>query len=143
LPLQAAVVEAADLTLPLTTLQLAPTAAYPFSAGTTAVRATLVESNDDEPVPVNVARVRLAWLDDDGLTWNDAPTLSRTDAHGDFAALLRLAPADMPRFDADGALTVRLFAARGGGAERASSTFQIPQGRVTDAPAFAWDDLQP
>jgi hypothetical protein len=143
LPLRVDDVDAADLQRPLMTLQLSPTAGYPFAAGTTAVRSVVLESNAGERVPLANARVRLAWLDDQGPTWRDAPTVSRTGPRGDFAALLRLAPSHLPQFDANGEITVRLFASRDGEAdERFTSPFQIPQGRVTDAPAFAWDDLQ-
>ncbi len=144
LPLRADAVAAADLARPLMIVQLAPEAGYPFGAGTTAWRSQLIEAQDDKRLPVPGAGVWLAWLDDDGLTWHDAPTLSRTGPRGAFAVLLRLAPSDLPRFDASGALTVRLFARLDGEpTARATPAFQLPQGRVTDAPALAWNDLQP
>jgi hypothetical protein len=144
LSLHADDIDAADLQLPLTTLQLSPTAGYAFAAGPTVVRSALLESNGGERVAMANARMRLTWLDDNGLTWHDAPTASRTGPRGDFAALLRLTPSDLPLFDANGQITVRLAASRSGDTrERFTSPFQIPQGRVTDTPVLAWDDLQP
>lgn len=142
LPLDAAEIAAADLNLPLHVVELSPRAGYPFARGTTAVRATLIESRFTGPTPVAGASVRLAWLDEGGTTWHFAPTRSRTDAHGDFACVLRFATTDSPQFDADGRLTVRLFAERFAQTERSTSPFQIQQGRVADALTFAWDELQ-
>jgi len=143
LPLHAEPVAASELIRPLMSLQLSPAAGYPFDAGTTALRSTLLKSRDPEVKPIVGAQVRLVWLDDDGSTWRDAPTGSRTSQSGAFAALLRLAPSDRPFLDANGALSVRLLARRDGATERSTSAFVIPQGRVTDAPAFLWDDLTP
>ena len=132
----------------VTTIELPPRTDYPFSAGTTAARGTLLEDRSTPPVPVQDAGIHLRWLDDDGVTWRDASTVSRTNARGDFAAVLRLAPADTPRIDAHGALTIRVHARRANGRERTSADLQIAQGRVADpsttsALTLAWDDMQP
>ena len=44
--------------------------------------------------------MRLRWLDDDGVTWRDAPTTSRTNARGDFVSMLRLGADRRPAVDA-------------------------------------------
>ena len=142
LPLERAEVAATDLHLPLHTVQLAPRSDYPLERGTTAIRATLVNTRADL-VPVTGASVHLGWLDDGGLVWHDAPTRSRTNAHGDFACVARLAASDEPRLDAAVAMTVRLVAQRDGQGRRTSFPFQIPQGRVADEMTFAWAELQP
>lgn len=145
----------ADLTLPpatapVTTIELPPRLDYPFTAGTTAARGTLIDARvlpPQIPIPVADADMRLAWLDDDGVTWHVAPTRSRTNARGDVVVVLRLAPNETPLVDATGALTVRVIARRDG-AERRSGDFPLPQGRVADPSTlntliFAWDELQP
>jgi hypothetical protein len=157
LPYDGLELQPAELNLPpsstpaVTTIELPPRVDYPFSAGATAMRGTLVEeivAPPQAPTPVANARIHLRWLDDDGTTWHDAPTISRTNAHGNFAAVLRIAPADLPQIDSNGALTVRLRASREGSGERGSADFKLLQGRVADpttlnAFTFAWDDLQP
>ena len=145
----------ADLNLPpqpapVTTIELPPRLDYPFTTGMTAARGTLIESRvfpSDTPTPVVGADVRLRWLDEDGITWRNPPTTSRTNANGDFVVVLRLTPAELPLVDASGAVTVRLHARRGG-IFRQSSDLKLPQGRVADpttlnALIFAWDELQP
>jgi hypothetical protein len=134
------------LTPPITTVELSPRVSYPFTAGITGFRGTLIEERD-RPVPIAEATVRLRWLDDDGTTWRDAPSTSRTDVNGDFAALLRFSAQDVPQVSAGGFLTVRLQATRGG-AVRESAALPLLQGRVTDPTTsnpltFAWDELQP
>jgi len=139
------------LPTPVTTIELRPRVNYPFSAGTTAARGTLIEDWPIPPpprMPVPNADVHLSWLDDDGTTWRDAPTISRTNARGDFVAILRLAAAQVPHLDANGALTVRLCVRREGSTERQSADFKLPQGRVADPSTlntltFVWDELQP
>lgn len=132
-----------QLQLPMTTIELPPRLDYPFAPGITGLRGTLIEERAIPPVPVADAEVRLHWLDDDGTTWHNAPTASHANPNGDFAVIVRLAPADVPRLDADGALTVRLHAQRAGQNERRTANFLL-KGRVADAPSpFAWDELQP
>jgi hypothetical protein len=152
-PYQRCVVRRADLRLPplaipVTPVLLSPRIDYPFPSGMTGMRGTLIEERVDPPVPVEEADVHLAWLDDDGVTWREAPTRSLTNAKGDFAAPLRLVPGDEPKLDADGAVTVRLRVLRDGVNERSSTDVKLVQGRVTEpttsnAMVFAWDDLLP
>jgi hypothetical protein len=139
----------------LNTVVLSPRVSYPFSGGITGLRGTLIEErlpSPQRPVPVPNAAVQLRWLDEDGTTWRDAPTVSHTDEHGDFAAIVRLAPTQVPRVDAEGAMTVRLRARRPAPEERGSGDLRLLQGRVADPPTFpqgrdaltfAWDELQP
>jgi len=145
-PFEGVTLGPADITLPFTSVELAPRREYPFTRGVTGVRSMLVESQatpPDRPVPVANAAVRMRWLDDDGTTWHDAPAPTRTDTGGGFAALLRIAPADVPHVDASGAFTVRLRASRDG-STRDSLPFSLTPGRVADTlPPFAWDELQP
>lgn len=135
---------------PVTTIELLPRVDYPFSPGTTAARCTVIEERllpPQIPVAVRDGVAHLRWLDEDGITWMDAPTLSRTNARGDFVAILRIAATDTPQIDANGAVTVRLHVRRGA-AERTSADFKLLQGRVADPTTlntliFAWDELQP
>ena len=107
----------------------------------------MIEDRTATPrVPVRKAGVSLQWLDDDDVTWHEAPIVSHTTKNGDFVAILRLSPTDLPMLDANGALTVRLRVRRDG-AERVSADLKLPQGRVADpstltALTFAWDELQ-
>lgn len=154
LPYQPAEIPAAALTRPLTTIALAPRVDYPFSAGVTGLRGTLLETRVPLPqrgAPVAGAELWLRWLDDDGTTWHDAPTSARSRPSGDFVAFLRLAPADRPRLDATGAFTVRVHARRGAD-ERRSTDLTLPRGSMADpetfaqgaeALSFAWSELQP
>jgi hypothetical protein len=140
----------------LKTVELPPRVDYAFAVGVTGMRGVLIEErvpSPQRPVPVRDAEVHLRWLDENSL-WQDAPA-SHTDTRGgDFAAVLRFAPADVPLLDNDGALTVRLRARRGAANERESADLKLPQGRITDPSAFAqdpppnplifaWDELQP
>ncbi len=143
-----------ELTLPLTTIELPPRVDYTFAAGMTGLRGALIEERalpPRRPVPVTDAAVRLRWLDEDGVTWRDAPTRSHTMRGGSFAAILRLAATDAPQLDAAGALTIQLRARRGAMGERRSAELKLPQGRIADpetyaqgpgALTFAWDELQ-
>ena len=145
LPYESVEIPAAQLQLPLTTVELAPMTNYGFTAGVTGLRGTVIESRVPSPQPVRNATVRLRWLDDNSL-WRDAPTASHTSDGGDFAAIARLAPNEIPLLNA-GAITVRLHVRRDA-IERRSADFQLMQGRVTDpstlnALTFAWDELQP
>ena len=135
---------------PVTTIELPPRLDYPFSAGITGLRGQLVEERvaPENRVPVRNAEVRLRWLDGDGLTWHDAPTVSHTNADGDFVSIMRLAPTEVPQLDGNGAVTVRLRARRDAGNERTSTSFTLVEGRVTDPlnaddRTFAWDEMLP
>jgi hypothetical protein len=151
LPYDRVVLEPAQVQLPITTVQLPPRVDYPFATGITGLRGVLIEARVAQPVPVRDAEVHLRWLDENSI-WRDAPTVSRTSARGgDFAAVLRLAPADVPLIDANGAVTVRVRVRRGAN-ERESADLKLPQGRIADpstfaqgpdALIFAWDELQP
>lgn len=142
LPYEPAELTPAELQLPLTTVELVPRSDYPFAPGITAVRGTLIEHLIPfGRVPVPNAEVRLRWLDDAGV-WRDAPTTSKSNANGDFAAVLRLNPTEVPLFDADGKITVRLRVRRDV-SERSSSDLKLKQGRIADALTFSWDEMQP
>ena len=135
---------------PLVTFQLQPRSDYPFSAGHTGIRGTLIETRvvpPQVPTPVVGADVGLRWLDDDNVTWRDSPTASQTNSDGDFVSILRFAPSDAPELDSERKLTIRLRVRRGA-IERRSPDLKLPQGRVADplnisALTFAWDELQP
>ena len=151
LPFEKIELEPADLTLPpnprpLTIVELSPRVNYAFAPGVTGLRGTLIEEKVVPPVPVPNAEMRLRWLDDDNVTWHDAPTISHTSSKGDFVSILRFAPTDKPNLD-NGFVTVRLRVRRNGN-ERSSADFKLLQGRVTDPSTldpltFAWDELQP
>jgi hypothetical protein len=132
----------ADLPTALTTVELPPRVDYPFTAGVTGSRGVLIEEQFGPPVPVADARVRLQWLDENNV-WRDAPTVSRTNADGGFATILRFSPTEVPLLDADGLLTVRLHVRRDATSERSSADWKQKQGRIRDALTFAWDELQP
>jgi hypothetical protein len=148
LPYESLELTAAEVTTPLTTVQLQPRADYAFAAGVTGLRGTLIEDRTSTPVvPVSDAEVHLRWLDDNGV-WQDAPTISHTDKkRGDFVSILRLNPTEVPDIDPGGNVTVRLRARRDSN-ERTSADFKLLQGRVmepstTNRLTFAWDELQP
>jgi hypothetical protein len=145
----------AQVVRPLHRVELRPRASYPFPIGITAIRGSLYETRvplGTQPTPVVSAAIRLQWLDDDGTTWRPWQAPTTTNAMGEFVAILRLARgrapqpdqpsrADQhPRFDAQGRMTVRLFAKKAAGPEK-QITFQLPQGRVVDE-TYAWDELQ-
>jgi len=121
-------------------VELRPRIDYPFAAGVTGVRGMLVEKQTQR-VPVRDAEVYLRWLDGLG-DFRDAPTASHTDERGSFVAVVRLAPADQPQLDLNGALTARLRARRGIN-ERGSPDFKLPLGHIAADLSFAWDDLLP
>jgi hypothetical protein len=148
LPYESLEIDFADVTTPLTTVQLQPRADYAFAAGVTGLRGTLIEDRTSIPVvPVSDAEVHLRWLDDNGV-WQDAPTISHTDKkRGDFVSILRLNPTEMPDIDPAGNVTVRLQARRDSN-KRTSADFKLLQGRVMEPSTantltFAWDELQP
>jgi hypothetical protein len=129
----------------LVRVELAPRRAYPFPDGATGIRSRLIQNrNDDPPVPVAGVPAWLQWIDDGqaGTPPVDAPVRGRTDESGDFAATVRFAPTQVPGLDAHGRLRVRLAATRAGVTLR-SLELQIAEGRVTEAPAFAWNEFQP
>lgn len=122
----------------LTTVELTPRVNYPFAAGITGLHGVLIEKNvlpPERPVPVGDAEVHLRWLDDLGV-WHDAPTIFRTNAKGDFVAIVRLAPPDVPPLDAASPLTVRLFARRGADERESDIDLELPRGRVADPSTF-------
>jgi hypothetical protein len=134
--------------VPLTPIELPPRLDYVFAPGITGARGTLIEERVSSPEPVRQAKVRLLWLDDDGVTWREAPTTSHTNAEGDFVSILRFSPADVPRLSASKELTVRLWVRRDSTSVRRSADLLLPQGRISDrstvsALSFAWDELLP
>ena len=134
--------------VPLTTIELPPRLDYVFAPGITGARGTLIEERVSSPEPVRQAEVRFRWLDDDGVTWRDAPTTSHTNADGDFVSILRFGPTDVPRLDPSQELTVRLSVRRDSTSVRRSGDLLLPQGRISDrstvsALTFAWDELLP
>ena len=148
LPYERVELTPAQMTPPLTVVELSPRADYPFAAGITGMRGALIEARVDPPEPVRDAAVHLRWLDDTD-AWHDAPAVSHTDQRGGFAVALRLAPGDDPKLDSRGALTVRLHARRGT-EEKESEDRKLPQGRIADpstfpkgesALIFAWNEL--
>lgn len=122
---------------------LNPLPSYPFAGGTTAIRGELREtapSSGNEAAGIAGATVRLAWLDDNG-SWIAAAQRFTTRERGQFAAFLPFDPADAPKLDPEGALTLRLYARRG--ATEYFREFPHPLGRVADA-TYDWDrQLQP
>src|SRR5262249_7657160 len=129
-------------------LALAPTAAYPFTTGTTGVRGTLIRDHLEDPaVPIALAApaesLRLQWMDDalPPPAWTDSDIVSSTDAAGDFAAIVQLGASQIARTDAQGRMRVRVAATRSG-TTRFSPELQIKPGYVTDvAQKFAWDQF--
>jgi hypothetical protein len=147
LPYETFELDGADVTQPLTTIQLQPRVGYEFSPGITGLRGTLIESQFGPVEPVQDGEVRLRWLDDLGV-WQEAPTESRTEKKsGDFVSVLRLAPKQKPDVDANGKVTVQLHVRRGA-ETRTSADLKLLQGRVTDPTTsdplkFAWDEMLP
>jgi hypothetical protein len=120
-------------------IELAPSFAYAFPQGATALRGTLT-SRLGTPGPVSGAMVWLQWSGDTG--WVDAPIKVASNDSGDFAAPLRFSPKDRPTVT-NGELSVRLRVMRSG-VTRTSDPFAIPRSNVTRAPSpFIWDDLHP
>jgi hypothetical protein len=141
-PFERMEIPAAQVQLPLHSVELKPLANYPFAPGATAIRGALYETSvppGATPAPVAGAAIRLAWLHEDGLNWVASPATAVTDAKGVFTAILRLAPAQVTALDAQGRMSIRLFAKRGAGGEK-HHQFLLQHGRVTDQ-AYAWDQL--
>ena len=129
----------------LVSVPLLPRRHYAFASGISGVRATLVEQFPATPqVPVADTVVFLQWVDDQapGTAWRDAPTRARTDAEGDFVALLKLLPQQVARVNASGGFEVRLAVTHSGNT-RFSIPFSLPQGRVVDPQPFARASLTP
>jgi hypothetical protein len=141
-PFERMEIAAAQVQRPLHTVELTPLVNYPFTPGTTAIRGALYEKKlplGQAPQPVPGAAIRLAWLHEDKLTWIPMPARAVTNAQGSFVSILRFAPKDVPALDAQGKMSVRLFAKRAAGGEK-HQQFQLPHGRVADA-TYAWDEL--
>jgi hypothetical protein len=129
--------------LSLTTIALAPRVNYPFQAGVTGARGSLIESKFGPRRPVLDAVVRLQWIDHLS-NWIDSPAESNTGVDkGEFIAILRLLPSDKPDLEKDGAMQVRLQADRPAAITRHSAPFSLTPGRLSEAVEFAWEDLQP
>ena len=125
-------------------IELAPTYGYPFPPGVTALRGRLIESSAGDPVAAADAEVHLQWIDDSqtGTVWADSPVRSHSAANGDFAALLRFTPSQMPR-EAGKGVAARLSVTRGAAA-RTSTQFTLDLGRTDGGMLpFAWSDLTP
>jgi len=137
----------ANVTFPLTIIELHPTVRYEFSPGVTGLRGTLIESMIGPVQPVVDGEVKLRWLDDVGV-WQESPTVSRTDGiSGDFVSFFRLDPNEKPNIDSLGRVTVKLHVRRGA-FTRTSVDQKLLAGRVTDPTTlkplnFAWDDMLP
>jgi len=144
LPYQSITLDASQVQVPRLTISLAPRVNYPFQAGVTGVRGTLIESTFGTRRPVLDATVRLQWIDPLN-DWINSPPVSNTAADkGDFVAILRLLPADKPDLNTtDGTMQVRLQADRPTAMTRYSAPFNLIPGRLADPIRFAWDDLQP
>jgi hypothetical protein len=145
--LTAAELQLPSTSVPLTTVELAPNVNYAFARGITGARGSLIEDRHTR-VPVANAEVHLRWLDEDGVTWREAPTRSHTTSNGDFVSIARFATTQASQIDASGAVTVRLRVLRVGSTERGSADVKLPQGEVADStstPALTlvWDELQP
>ncbi|MBP6107132.1 MAG: hypothetical protein KA506_11570 [Steroidobacteraceae bacterium] len=141
-PFERMEVAAAQVQLPLHTVELKPLANYPFTPGITAIRGSLYEMKvplGTTPVPIPGAAIRLAWLHEDNVTWIPSPATAVTNTQGEFTLILRLAPVDVTALDAQGKMSIRLFAKRAAGGEK-KHEFQLPHGRVADA-VYAWDEL--
>lgn len=129
-------------------IELAPTPAYPFGSAATGIRGTLVRHRNDDPaIPLRLAypaeNVRLQWLDDGQSppAWRDDALVSSTDANGDFAAIVRIGPAQLAATDSQGRMRVRA-AVRFSGATRFSPELPIPFGAVSDVlQSFAWNEF--
>ena len=126
-------------------VELAPRYGYAFPPGVTAVRGSLIESLFGMPTPVVGGEVWLQWIDDNapGTSWVDAPTHSHSGTNGEFAALLRFSPAQVPKADAGGGVIARLSVRRESTTRR-SAQFSLGLGRITAGqPPFAWSELKP
>jgi hypothetical protein len=144
LPYQSATLDSSQVQAPqLTTITLAPRVNYPFQAGVTGLRGTLIESNFGARRPVLDGSVRLQWIDHTS-NWIDSPPVSKTETDkGDFVAILRFLPNAKPDLNADGTIQVRLQADRPTAITRYSAPFNLTPGRLSAPVPFAWDELNP
>jgi len=144
LPYQSDTLDSSQLLAPqLTTILLAPRVNYPFQAGVTGRRGTLIESNFGVRRPVLDGSVRLQWIDHSG-NWIDSPPVTKTETDkGDFVAILRFLPDAKPDLNPDGTVQVRLQADRPSAITRYSTPFNLTPGRLSDPVSFAWDELNP
>jgi len=143
LPYQSATIDSSQVQTPpqFTTITLAPRVNYPFQAGVTGVRGTLIESKFGTRRPVLDGSVRLQWIDHSS-NWIDSPPLSKTETDkGDFVAMLRLLPNANPDLNSDGTIQVRLQADRPTAIPRYSAPFNLTPGHLSDPVSFAWDEL--
>lgn len=126
----------------LVPVALAPTRAYPFDTGASGIRSTLVRlATEWPPVALPQKDVWLQWMDDNVPLpgWTDSTIVSRTDASGDFAAIVRLAINQIARVDLQQRMRVRV-AATHAGSTRFSPEQQIRPGYVADVlQGLAWD----
>jgi hypothetical protein len=144
LPYQSAMFDSSQVQArKLTTITLAPRVNYPFQAGVTGLRGTLIESNFGAWRPVLDGSVRLQWIDH-ASNWIDSPPVSKTETDkGDFVAILRFLPNAKPDLNTDGTIQVRLQADRPTAIARYSTPFKLTPGRLSDPVQFAWDELNP
>jgi hypothetical protein len=145
LPYQSATLDSSQVQAPPqpTTILLAPRVNYPFQAGVTGLRGTLIESNFGARRPVLDGIVRLQWIDHSN-NWIDSPPVSKTETDkGDFVAILRFLPNAKPDLNADGTIQVRLQADRPTAIPRYSTPFKLTPGRLSAPVSFAWDELNP
>ena len=143
----------AELKVPIV---LHPTSAYDFSSGVTAIRGALHESDDDGAAPVAGAVVELAWRDLTPGSWVAAAVPATTDAAGQFAVFLRLAPVPPARPDlVDGVfLRVQLRVTHAGDTLSTKDDFEfsndpaVPKGRLREglplarAVRLGWRELR-
>jgi hypothetical protein len=131
----------------LLSIELAPRRAYPFPGGVTGIRGRLIQQRvpPSQAVPAAYVPVWLQWIDDtaSGTSWVDAPVRGQTDDNGDFAAILRFTPVQVPRLDAQGNVRTRARATQTGITWN-SLELQMRLGRITDVQTdFAWNEFQP
>ena len=142
----------------LVRIVLRPTAAYAFDTGVTAMRGWLRERLGAPSTPVAGARIQLAWFDTISNRWLPPPPAAgdvcpETDADGQFAVFLRLAPVPPQDPDLDrGLLRARVQVTRGVATRVTPDDFpflpapvdpgRVPEGRVLprDIP-LGWTDL--
>ena len=144
LPYQSVTLDSSQVQAPqLTTISLAPRVNYPFQAGVTGVRGTLIESNFGARRPCSMVACVC-----NGLITRATGSIPRhlelpESDKGDFVAILRLLPSDKPDLNNDGTIQVRLQADRLTAITRYSAPFNLTPGRLSDPVQFAWDELQP
>jgi hypothetical protein len=125
---------------------LNPSRAYPFGDGVTALRGTLRRSVAHDAPGLDDAAIALAWRDTTSGDWIVDGLPAHTDANGEFAVFVRLAPVAPARPDlVDGALAVQLQVTRHGEAHATPDDFPfsrdpaVPAGRVREGlPLAEW-----